>query len=391
MSLERIECGFIPLVDCANLAIAREMGFAAEEGVDLVLRRQTSWSNIRDKLALGLIQTAHMLAPMPIAMSLGLSGMAAPVVAPMLLSANGAMIGVSRPLGARIAAARGAAFHSDAADAAAALRGVMEGRPLRIGAPWPFSMHVLLIEYWLGRCGFDLGREVALTIVPPPFMAEALSAGEIDMFCVGEPWGSIAVEDGVGELLLAGSSIWAFAPEKVLGVRSDFAEERPDALDALIRALYRAARWGGEPEHKAAVAELLAEDAYVGRPAELIERSLRGVMTVSPDGDLRRVPRALELWGGAAFFPWRSQAAWIAQRYAKAHGINPVDLARAESTFRPDVLRRALAGVGADLPGASSKVEGAMAEATTAPSVFGSITLGPDRFFDGAVFDPMAR
>ena len=360
MTLTPVTCGFIPLVDAATLVVAREMGFAAEEGVDLILKRENSWSNIRDKLALGLFDAAHMLAPMPIAMSLGLSRFQSQVLAPLMLSVNGNVVGVSRRLGRRLAERRGSAFFDDAAEAGAALRAALEGRPLRVGVPWPFSMHALLLDYWLGRAGFDLKRDVTMTVAPPPFMAEAMSAGEFDLFCVGEPWGSIAVEEEVAELLLTGASIWAFAPEKALGVPAQLNADQPETVDALLRACWRAARWASEPEHWSAVAELLSEEVYLDRPAELIERSLRGVLTVSTDGEIRRRPRVLELFHGAAPFPWRSHAAWIADRYAAEHRLSAEDRAAAESVFRPDILRRALAPTGADLPTASAKLEGAL-------------------------------
>ena len=391
MSLERITCGFIPLVDVATLAVAREIGFAAEEGVELVLARENSWSNIRDKLALGLVDAAHMLAPMPIAMSLGLSRMSRPVIAPFMLSVNGNVVGVSKRLARRLAEKRGSAFFDDAAEAGAALKTALEGRPLRVGVPWTFSMHALLMQYWLGRTGFDLQREVAFTISPPPFMAETISADEIDLFCVGEPWGSIAVEEGAAEMLLTGSAIWSFAPEKALGIPLKLEEERPEAVDALLRACWRAARWAAAPDHHGALAELLAHKCYLDRPAELIERSLRGVLTVASDGEIRRAPRVLELFDGAAPFPWRSQAAWIADRYAAERQFGGEEREKAEAVFRPDILRRALAPIGADLPSGSAKLEGSLKTPTEVASVQGSVTLGPDAFFDGAVFDPTAQ
>lgn len=391
MSLETVTCGFIPLVDIATLAVAREIGFAAEEGIALELKRENSWSNIRDKLALGLIDAAHMLAPMPIAMSLGLSRLPSPVIAPMLLSMNGNVVGVSRRLARRLAEDRGSAYFHDAAEAGAALKNALEGRQLRVGVPWTFSMHALLLEYWLGRTGFDLKRDVSITIAPPPFMAETISAGEIDLFCVGEPWGSIAVEAEVAELMLTGSSIWGFAPEKALGIPVRMAEQRPDTVDALLRACWRAAAWASAREHRGALAELLADRAYLDCPAELIERSLRGVLTVSTEGEIRRAPRLLELFDSAAPFPWRSQAAWIADRYAAEHRLDPAERGKAEAVFRPDLLRRALEPIRADLPSASSKQEGAIREPMEAPSLFGSVTMGPDGFFDGAVFDPSAK
>ncbi len=382
-----IVCGFIPLTDCATLAVAREFGFAAEEGVELTLRREASWSNIRDKVAVGLYDAAHMLAPMPLAMTLGLSSFAASVCAPFVLSVNGDVFGASRPLAARLEAAHGASFFDDATAAAAALRAAMDRRPIRIGVPWLFSMHAVLTDHWLGRCGFDLDKDIALNVVPPPFMAEALGAGEIDLFCVGEPWGSASVENGAGALVMASSAIWRFAPEKVLGVRAELVERRPDALAALLRALYRAAEWAARPQHRGAVAEVLARADYLEAPAEWIERALCGSLVVSGAGEMRQIPRALELFDAAATFPWRSQAAWIAARLIERHGLDGDLVARTENVFRPDIYRAALAPLRANLPTASAKLEGALHEPTEVPSLGESLRLGPDSFFDRSVFD----
>ncbi|MEL6278256.1 MAG: ABC transporter substrate-binding protein [Pseudomonadota bacterium] len=392
MSVERgqgeIVCGFIPLTDCATLVVAREFGFAAEEGVDLVLRREASWSNIRDKMALGLFDAAHMLAPMPLAMSLGLSAFAAPIHAPFVLSVNGDVFGVSQALASRISAAQGSVFFDEPRLAADALASAADRRPLRVGVPWLFSMHTVLTDYWLGRCGFDLDREIALNVVPPPFMSEALAAGEIDLFCVGEPWGSAAVESGAGALVLSAASIWSFAPEKVLGVGEPLLRDRPETLAALLRALYRSAEWASRPMHRGAIAEVLSRPEYVDAPAELIERALSGSLIVSGAGEVRNAPRALELFGSAATFPWRSQAAWIAARLVDRHGLDADLAARASDVFRPDVYRSAVSSIAPNLPAASAKLEGAMPQAVEAPGVSGSLRLGPDRFFDESVFDP---
>lgn len=385
---EEIVCGFIPLTDCATLVVADEFGFAAEEGIALTLRRETSWSNIRDKMAVGLYDAAHMLAPMPLAMSLGISAFSAPVWAPFVLSVNGSMVGASKIMAARLRAERGTAFFDDAAAAGAALKLAAQGRPLRIGAPWRFSMHAVLIDYWLGRCGFDLDRDITLRVVPPSFMTEALAAGELDLFCVGEPWASMSVENGSGALMLATSAIWSFAPEKVLGVGDKLVQERPDALSALLRALYRAAEWASRPEHRSALAEVLSRPGYVDAPAELIERALAGALIVSGAGELRHAERALELFDAAATFPWRSQAAWIGAQLATRHGLEPAQAAKAADVFRPDLYRAALAPLPAILPGASAKLEGSLAAPELVTALGGDLLLGPDRFFDGAVFDP---
>jgi NitT/TauT family transport system ATP-binding protein len=387
VSRERLEIGFVPLVDAATLVAAREMGFAAEEGLELALTREPSWSNIRDKVGLGLYPAAHMLAPMPLAMTLGAGALRAEVDAPFVLAVGGGTIGVSVALAGAVWA--GAPPWGDARAAGVALLGAAAGRRLTFGAPFPQSMHLELMRYWIEGAGGDPDRDVAFQTVPPPLMAEALAAGQIDGFCVGEPWGSAAVERGAAVLALPSAAIWAYAPEKALGVRRDWAEAEPETLAALIRALHRASRWAARPHNHPALAELLARPAYVGQPALLIERALSGVLVTGPRGETRRTPRFLDLGGPEATFPWRSQALWIAHRAARRWGVDPAAArAAAAGCFRPDLYRAALAPLGVDLPGASSKVEGALDSRTGVASASGELSLGPDRFFDGRVFDP---
>jgi two-component system, oxyanion-binding sensor len=225
--------------------------------------------------------------------------------------------------------------------------------------------------------------------VPPPFMADAIARGEIDAFCVGEPWGTVAVERGAAELILPGAAIWQFAPEKVLAVHRGWAEQNRDAAAALLRATWRAARWISVPENIGTATEILAREAYLGIAAELLERVIKGRIITNSHGRTVRVPRAIEFFGAAATFPWRSQAAWIAEQLAKETGADPAELrAVARAAFRTDIYRDSLGPIGADLPGASEKLEGALAHRTEVASTLGKLILGPDSFCDGKVFDP---
>jgi NitT/TauT family transport system ATP-binding protein len=391
MTRAQIQCGFIPLVDCAPLVVAREIGFAEEEGLDLILHKEKSWSAVRDRLALGHHEAAHLLSPVPIAMSLGLGGMPTRLDALSVLSVNGDVVGVSRDLADTM---RQTAELRDFMDAEAVGRALIaaSGRRLRIGVPFPFSMHAELLYYWLGALGMEVPKELDVRTVPPPLMADAVASGDIDAFCVGEPWGSIAVEAGVAELILPGCAIWGFAPEKVLAVRHDWAEDQPDLAGRLIRTLWRSARWLADPSHRITVSELLAMPAYVDVPADIIDRALTGRLLLTPTGEERLVPRFLEFFDGAATFPWRSQAAWIAERLAARMGLDRAEAADlARQCFRPDLYRASLAPIGVDLPGASEKVEGALDIRAPVASSTGEMFLGPDRFFDHQVFDPAPR
>jgi len=388
MSAARIRCGFIPLVDCAPLVVAQELGYAAEEGVELELLRQPSWSAIRDALVLDAVDCAQMLSPMPVAMSMGLGGLPGRVDALMVLSVNGNTIGVSPELAARMRANGWTASFRDPAGTGQQLIRATERR-LRLGVPFPFSMHAELVYHWLGALGMHTPGELDVRTVPPPHMAAALAAGEIDAFCVGEPWGSYAVEQGTGELILPGNAIWAFAPEKVLGARHDWIEANPDLVEALMRAVIRAARWLGDPANRGVAGEMLSRPEYLNLPAELIDRSLTGRIVTGGPKLAHETRRFLVFWTGAATFPWKSQAAWIGANIARRTGMDrDAAIATAKASYRSDLYRRYLAPLGIDMPGASEKLEGSLAHEEAVASTRGQLILGPDRFFDGSVFDP---
>lgn len=390
MTLTTIPIGFMPLVDAAPLILAQEMGFAAEEGLCFDLRRAPSWSSLRDMLAFGQVDAAHMLSPVPVAAGLGLGGAHTPFSALSVLSVNGNVIGVSREMADRLDAQGHKFALNDAEAAGRALIAASQER-LRIGVPFPFSMHAELLYYWLSALGLPAPQGVDIRTVPPPLMSEAIRAGEIDAFCVGEPWGSMAVENDVGALLLAGSAIWSFAPEKVLAVRREWADAERELTGRLIRAVWRAGRWLGDSDARPLAAEILSRAAYVDRPVEIIDRALSGTLTVNSRGLLRTVPDFVRFYQGAANFPWISQAEWIARQMVLRMGLDQKQASSvATSVFRSDLYRDALSGIGADLPGASSKVEGANTEETRVASESGTLLLAPNRFFDGRIFDPSA-
>lgn len=387
MSRWRVHCGFVPLVDCAPLVIARELDFAANEGLDLQLLRQPSWSALRDLLALGHLEAAHILSPLPIAMTLGLGGFRSDVDTLMVLSVNGNVIAASNDLVARM---RDGGWRPDLTDAETTGEALAAAAPdpLRFGVPFPVSMHRELVEYWL------TGRNLSLELcsVPPPMMADALKAGEVDAFCVGEPWGSQAVDNEAGELILTGSAIWAFSPEKVLAARHAWIAENPEATAALMRAVYNAARWLEDPSNRSVATDILARSEYLGLPSDVIERAMSGHLLAQARSLGIKVPGFLHFHAGAANFPWRSQARWIGERLARRHGL-PVGPAveRAMAVFRSDLYRKVLGPVGIDLPGASEKLEGALRHPTAVASTRGQMILQPDHFFDGVIFDPRGK
>lgn len=383
-----LRAGFVPLVDAAPLIIADVMGFAGEEGLALYLSPAPSWAALRDMLAGGQVDAAQMLSPVPVALALGLGGLPARFEVLSVLNVNGDVFGVSSRLAARM---RGAGFGFDFADARAAGMALVAaaGDQLRIGVPFLFSMHAELVQYWLDGLGVPLPGGLQIVTVPPARMADALAQGEIDAFCVGEPHGSAAVEMGVGALLLPGSAVWAFAPEKVLATRAGWAEAEPDLAGRLIRAVWRAGRWLMGAQNRMMAAEILAAPGRLDMAPEVIERSLTGRLVISPDGAERHVPGFIEFHAGAASFPWRSQAAWIGVRLARRYGLEPVAaMTAAQAVFRSDLHRQHLRATGADLPGASEKLEGSLHRPCAVASERGKLILPMDRFYDAKIFDP---
>lgn len=375
MTRQVLNCGYVPLVDCAPLIIAKELGFAGDEGLDLNLVRQPSWSALRDMLALGHLDAAQMLSPMPVAMSLGMGGLSARIDCLMVLSVNGTVFGGSNDLVRAI----GPTPFGDAKALLTAIRAAGRGT-IRIGVPFPFSMHRLLLSYWT-QAAPDLVVETVT--VPPPRMADAVGEGHVDAFWVGEPWGSAIVQRNVGTILMAGADVWRFAPEKVLAARHDWVEQNPDITQRLMRTICRSARWLDKEQNKPLALEILARSEHLNLTPDLIDPALTGYLIPHPGAWPVRSEGFLMFHKHFAQFPWRSQAAWIAaQLGADADGI-----AQAKQCFRTDLYRRNLGPIGADLPGASEKTEGSMQQQTAVASLRGQMILAPDAFFDGKVFD----
>ncbi|PTX54631.1 NitT/TauT family transport system ATP-binding protein [Litoreibacter ponti] len=370
-----LNCGYVPLVDCAPLVIAKELGFAAEEGLALNLVRQPSWSALRDMLALGHLEAAQMLSPMPVAMSMGLGGLPARVDTLMVLSVNGTVFGVSNAVAAKL----GDVPFGDADALLSALRAHSSG-PLRIGVPFHYSMHRLLLSYWTSA---DEGFAVEEVTVPPPRMADAVAEEFVDAFWVGEPWGSVAVQRNVGQVMMTGGDVWKFAPEKVLAARHDWVENNTDSVRRLMRAVYHASSWLDSSKNRTLAVEILARSEHLSMSPDLIDPALSGQIVPR----LHAAPRTVERFVGfnrhAASFPWRSQAAWIAHHL----GADAVGIEKAKACFRSDLYRQNLSGVGVDMPGASEKVEGALKFETAVASTRGHMILAPDAFFDGKTFD----
>jgi NitT/TauT family transport system ATP-binding protein len=389
-----IVAGFMPLLDSAILVASFAKGFAAAEGIELTLVRETSWASIRDRMAVGHFQVAHLLAPMPIAANLGLTPFAARTIAPIALGLGGNAITVSNGLWGRMAA-HGATADLDPSISGRALREAIKEQggqrhgPLRFAVVHPFSGHNYELRYWLAACGIDPERDIEIVYVPPPLMADALANATIDGYCVGEPWNTAAAMASLGRIVTVKAALWRSSPEKVLGVAADWAEREPEALRALLRALCRSAQWCADPQNHRELAAVLASHAMIDRPADWMLHGLSGVLDTG-GGQTSRVDDFFVPFARAATFPWKSHALWFYSQMVRwgqvAHSAANAAIAR--DTYRPDIYRHALEPLGIALPAANAKVEGALEKPTPVGSAGASLTLGPDGFFDGRLFDP---
>jgi ABC-type nitrate/sulfonate/bicarbonate transport system substrate-binding protein len=377
---KEVHAGFIPLVDCAPLVIAKELGFDAAQGFSLILHKDVSWANIRDKAEAGVLDCAIMLAPMPLASTLGLGGRAAvPMIAAMATSLNGNAITVSNALYDEMQREDRASAEAGGMRAASSLACVVARRrveglePLTLGMVYPFSSHNYDLRYWLAAAGIDPDNDVNLVVVPPPLIAGSLKSGRIDGFCVGEPWNSVAVAEGNGVIVATKSELWAESPEKVLGLRLEFADRHPDLTSSLIRALHLACAWLDEPGNRPAAAAILEDPRYVGIPKNILMRVLADDLKPGSDQGDRATKDAVIFSKHGANFPWVSHATWLLTQMIRWGQVRvPFDIADvARRVYRPDLYRAAVAGLGVEAPKADKKTEGGGA-------FFGSETFNPD-------------
>jgi len=390
-----LRLGFVPLTDCAPLVVAHEMGFFTMEGLEVTLSREASWANVRDKVSLGALDGAQMLAAMPLAATAGTGLLDRPMLTACVLSRNGNAITLSEALYRRLVeidpegmagipcTARPLA-RLIAADRAA-------GRPkLTFAVVFPWSTHAYELRFWMAAAGIDPDRDVVLTVVPPPQMVAHFQAGSIDGCCVGEPWNSLAVARGVGRILIASPEIWPGRAEKVLGVTATWADRHPATHRALIRALIQACRWLDEPAHRARVPALLARPGYLDVPAEIIARSLSGLLPFGPDGAARSLPDMHVFHAGAANFPWTSQALWYGAQMVRWGQLDDTaDLpALVAASCRPDLFREAAGDLRIPCPAEDARVEGGRTAPWLLEQAGGPIPMPADRFFSGAPFDP---
>ncbi len=295
---QAVRLGFMPLTDAAIPIVAADKGFAAGEGLDLHLFRETSWANIRDRIAIAHFDAAQLLAPMPIAANLGLNPFETPLAAPLALGPGANAITVSLALHAAMRAACPDLRINDPVAVGAALKAVIEregARRLHFAVVHPHSAQNYVLRYWLQACGITPDRDIEIGVLPPPLMPDALGSGAVDGFCVGEPWNARAAHLGTGAIVLTKAAIWNGGPEKVLGFPRAFVEARPEAVAAMVRAMMAAAAWCRSPANREELIAILGRGDRLNLPARDIGATLGAGLPLADGSEL-----ALDPFGDAA-------------------------------------------------------------------------------------------
>jgi ABC-type nitrate/sulfonate/bicarbonate transport system substrate-binding protein len=328
----RLRVGFVPLTDCAPLVVAHELGLFQKYGLRVELHRELGWATIRDKIIYRELEAAHALAAMPIAATLGVGSMRCDCLSGLVLNLHGNAITLSNDLRARGV--------RDGTSLRELIRSSRHEKTFAFGAVASVSSHLFLLRKWLMDSGVHPDRDVRIVIVPPPQMVTNLKAGLLDGFCVGEPWNSLAVQSRAGWCVAVSAELAPGHPEKVLMVRRDFAEKRPEEHLALIAALLDACEFCEQSDHHSKVIAMLARPQYVGAPEATLRRGFSGEFDFG-HGKIRHVPNFNVFHRNNANEPSMDKAAWLLQQL-RASGLckdaSVLTPGLASRVFRPDYL-----------------------------------------------------
>ena len=304
-----LDLGFMALTDCASLVVAATQGFAQPYGLTLNLKRQSSWANLRDKLASGELDAAHSLYGLIYAMHLGIGGVASTDMAVLMgLNQNGQSINLSRGLQEQ------GVVTPEALD-----RHVHQSRTkLTFAQTFPTGTHAMWLYYWLASQGIHPLQDVNSVVVPPPQMVAHLQAGRIDGFCVGEPWCASAVKQNQGFTLATTQAIWPNHPEKVLGCTQAFVDEYPNTARVLVMGVLEASRFIEQTtENRRSTAQLLSGCDYLDAPLDCIEPRLLGAYEDGL-GNQWQDPHALRFFaGGAVNLPYLCDGMWFMTQFRR--------------------------------------------------------------------------
>ena len=261
-----LKVGFIPITCATPLIMADPLGFYKKEGLNVQLNKTAGWALIRDKMINKEHDASHFLSPMPLAMSMGLGSNQVAMNVASIQNTNGQAITLSKKL-----ADKGALDGASLAKLMAA-----EKREYTYAQTFPTGTHAMWLYYWLASIGVNPFKDVKTIVVPPPQMVANMRIGNMDGYCVGEPWNARAVADKIGFTVATSQDIWAGHPEKVLGATADFVKQYPNTARAMVAAILEASRYIDAKANRASVAKLIADKAYVNAPEDVIVQRFMG-------------------------------------------------------------------------------------------------------------------
>ncbi|HEU4622917.1 MAG TPA: CmpA/NrtA family ABC transporter substrate-binding protein [Burkholderiaceae bacterium] len=264
---KEVKIGFIPLTDCASVVMASVLGFDQKYGVKIVPSKEASWASVRDKLVNGDLDFAHVLYGLIYGVQLGIGGPKKNMAVLMSLNHNGQAITLSKKL-----AEKGAV---DGASLAKLMS--TEKREYTYAQTFPTGTHAMWLYYWLAAFGVNPMKEAKVITVPPPQMVANMRVGNMDGYCVGEPWGHRAIADGIGVTAVTTQDIWKDHPEKVLGATDEFVQKHPNTARAVMMAVLEASRWiDASLSNRMKMAETVAAPSYVNTSVDVINQRILG-------------------------------------------------------------------------------------------------------------------
>lgn len=341
---ETVRVGFIPLTDCAPLAIASLKGFDKKYGITLVPSKEASWAAVRDKLVNGELDAAHILYGLLYGLELGIASKPQPMANLMTLNRNGQAITLSAEL-----------QEKGGTDLSALKKLIGQSAPgtYTFAHTFPTGTHGMWLYYWLASGGINPFDDVRTVVVPPPQMVMNMRIGNMVGFCVGEPWNARAINDRIGFTAATSQDIWPEHPEKVLGTRHEWVERNPNTSRALVAALIEASRWiEASPENKRETAEILARRGWLNTKAQYLTGRMLGEYD---NGNGRRWQDAHPMRfyeQGEVTFPWHSDGMWFLTQFRRWGLLKtePDYLAIAQRINRIDVWKAAAQAVGGITP-----------------------------------------
>jgi nitrate/nitrite transport system substrate-binding protein len=312
-SKEPIKLGFIPLTDCSPIVMAKELGLFKKYGVEVVVTKESSWANVRDKILTGELDGAHCLYSMPFSVYTGVGGKAgSEMKIAMMLNVNGQAITLSNDFCGKVGFKQ---MNKVAPVVNAKLKAEKE---VTFAMTFPGGTHDLWLRNWMAIAGINQ-KSVKIITIPPPQMVANMKVGNMDGYCVGEPWGGVAVKQGIGFTQIASQDIWKDHPEKALVVNKEFSEKRREDLKKVMKAIMEACIWLDNPSNRKKAAAIIGRAPYVNAPADVIENRLMGNYDLGCNQGSQVYSNNYMLFykGGTVNFPRKSHGIWAMAQYVR--------------------------------------------------------------------------